>query len=264
MRPLSARNPRVSRLSRLVRRREERAEQRAFVVEGPVLVRAALDAGVPVLDLFVDGGAVDRPAVRHLLRDVPEGLDPWVLPAGTLDRVGDATTSQGVLATVERVDSPWPSPDRTDLVVVLAELADPGNVGTLLRAAVAAGAGTVVVAGGVDPTSPKVVRSSAGAVFAVDLVTATGAVEAVSRLDGLGYRTVGTTGAGGEPYDRVDLTGPVAVVLGNEAHGLAPEVVEVLQRVVTVPMAGPTESLNVAMAGTLVVFEVLRQRRLLG
>ena len=120
------------------------------------------------------------------------------------------------------------------------------------------------MAGGLDPTSPKVVRSSAGAVFAVDLVTATGAVEAVSRLDGLGYRTVGTTVAGGEPYDRVDLTGPVAVVLGNEAHGLAPEVVEVLQRVVTVPMAGPTESLNVAMAGTLVVFEVLRQRRLLG
>lgn len=264
MRPLSARNPRVSRLSRLVRRREERAEQRAFVVEGPVLVRAALHAGVPVLDLFVDEAAIDRPAVADLLGDLPPGLEPWVLPPGTLDRVGDAATSQGVLATVERVDSPWPSPDRTELVVVLAELADPGNVGTLLRAAVAAGAGAVVVAGGVDPTSPKVVRASAGAVFSVDVVGAVDPVEAVTRLAGVGYRTVGTTVIGGVAYDHVDLTGPVALVLGNEAHGLASEVLAALHQVVTIPMAGPTESLNVAMAGTVVVFEALRQRRAAG
>jgi TrmH family RNA methyltransferase len=264
VRPLSARNPRVTRLSRLVRRREERAGERAFVVEGPLLVRAALDAGVPVDEVYLDEGALDRPAVAALVAGLPAGLDPWVLPAGTLDRVGDATTSQGVLATVERVDGPWPAPDRTDLVVVLAELGDPGNVGTLLRAAVAAGAGAVVVAGGVDPTGPKVVRSSAGALFAVDVVTADSPTTALARLHDLGYRTVGTTVTGGEPYDRVDLTGPVAVVLGNEAHGLAPDVVASLDQVVTVPMVGPTESLNVAMAGTVVVFEVLRQRRAAG
>lgn len=226
-----------------------------------MLVRAALDAGVPVAEVYVDEGSLDRPPVAALVADLPAGLDPWVLPAGTLDRVGDATTSQGVLAVAERRDQPWPSPDRTDLVVVLVGLADPGNVGTLLRAAVAAGAGAVVVAGGVDPTGPKVVRASAGALFTVDVVTADDPVDAVARLRGLGYRTVGTTVAGGEPYDRVDLTGPVAVVLGNEAHGLAPEVTAALDQVVTVPMAGPTESLNVAMAGTVVVFEVLRQRR---
>lgn len=261
MRPLSARNPRVTRLSRLVRRREERAGERAFVVEGPVLVRAALDAGIPVEEVYLDEGALDRPAVAALVAGLPAGLDPWVLPAGTLDRLGDATTSQGVLAVAGRRDRPWPSPDRTDLVVVLAELADPGNVGTLLRAAAAAGAGAVVVAGGVDPTAPKVVRASAGALFTVDVVTVGDPVDAVTRLRDLGYRTVGTTVVGGEPYDRVDLTGPVAVVLGNEAHGLAAEVVTALDQVVTVPMVGPTESLNVAMAGTVLVFEVLRQRR---
>jgi TrmH family RNA methyltransferase len=229
-----------------------------------MLVRAALDAGVHVGEVYLDQDALDRPAVAALVDDLPAGLDPWVLPPGTLDRVGDAATSQGVLATVERVDGPWPAPDRTDLVVVLAALGDPGNGGTLLRAAVAAGAGAVVVAGGVDPTSPKVVRSSAGALFAVDVVTAESPTAALDRLHDLGFRTVGTTVMGGEPYDRVDLTGPVAVVLGNEAHGLAPDVVATLDQVVTVPMAGPTESLNVAMAGTVVVFEVLRQRRAAG
>lgn len=262
MRPLSTRNPRVQRLTRLVRRPEERAEQRAFVVEGPILLGAALDGGVRVLDVYVDESAVAaRAAVRAVLDRLPPGVEPWVLPAGALERIGDATTSQGVVGVVEQREAPWPSPDTGSFVLLLAELADPGNMGTLIRAAVAAGAGAVVVAGGVDPTSPKVVRASAGSVFATDVVRAPSAEQAADRLRAVGYRVLGTVVGGGTPYDEVDLTGPVAVVLGNEAHGLAPEVAARLDALVTIPMAGPTESLNVAMAGSVLCFEVLRQRR---
>lgn len=261
MRPLSARNPRVQRLTRLVKRREERVEQRAFVVEGPVLVGCAIDGGAVLVDIFVDEGALERPSVAAVVERASTQVEPWVLPPGTLDRVGDAVTSQGVLAVVEVRDAPWPSPDTTDFVLVLDEVADPGNAGTLLRAAVAAGAGTVVFAGGVDPTSPKVVRASAGALFGADVVTGTSGIQACDRLRAVGFTVLGTRVDGGEPYDSVDLAGPVAVVLGNEARGLGPDIADHLDVAVTIPMAGATESLNVAMAGTVLAFEVLRQRR---
>ncbi|MBX3283833.1 MAG: RNA methyltransferase [Actinobacteria bacterium] len=262
MRPLSARNPRITRLAKLARRREERAEQRAFVVEGPLLAGVALDAGAPILDAYLDEAALDRPEIAAVAARLEEVVEPWVVPAGTLDRVGDAVTSQGLVAVCGRAEPVWPHPSATDLVLVLVDVADPGNAGTLVRSAVAAGAGTVVVAGGVDPTSPKVVRSSAGALFGVDVVvTDLGPVEVVDRLDASGYAVVATVVDGASPYDAVDLTGPVAVVVGNEAHGLPAAVAEVAQRAVSIPMAGPTESLNAAMAGTIVCFEVLRQRR---
>lgn len=258
MRPLSARNPRVTRLGRLARRREERAAQGAFLVEGPVLLGAALDAGAVVIDVYVDEAAQHRDVVAAALRRLPQWVDPWVLPAGTLDRVGDAAASQGLAAVVALPEPSWPTPAFTDFVVVLADVADPGNAGTLIRAATAAGAGAVVFAGGVDPTSPKVVRASAGAIFGVAVVGAATPGAAVDILRADGYQIIGTVVRDGRRYDQVDLSGPVALVLGNEAHGLPTELETDLD--LTIPMAGGTESLNVAMAGTVVCFEILRQR----
>lgn len=261
MRPLSARNPRIARLTRLVKRRDERAEQRALVVEGPVFVAGALDAGLDLLDVYVDEAAAARPAVAELLGRLPEETPVWLLPAGVLDRIGDVTTSQGVLAVVAQRETSWPVPEEAPFVLVLADLQIPGNVGTLIRAASAAGAGAVVVAGGVDPTNPKVVRSSAGAVFGIDVVTAPAPAAAIERLRADGYRIATTVVDGGEPYDAADLAVPVAIVLGSEAHGVDAHAVEAADLLVTIPMAGPTESLNVAMAGTVLCFEVLRRAR---
>jgi len=260
MRPLSARNPRVNRLTRLVRRREERADQRALVVEGPVLIGAALDAGRTVRELYVDAGAADRSAVVDLVRRVPD-VDPWVLPTGVLDRVGDVEASQGVLAVIDRPTVAWPHPAIAPFVVVLAGLQIPGNVGTLVRAAAAAGASAVVVAGGADPTSPKVLRASAGALFQTAVVGSPDPSVAIARLRADGYRIVASVVEGGTPYDEADLAPPLAVVLGSEAHGLPQDLADEADLRITIPMAGPTESLNVAMAGTVVCFEVLRRTR---
>lgn len=226
-----------------------------------MLLGAALDAGASVVEVYVDEAAQHHHQVAAVLRRLPEWVETWVLPAGTLDRVGDASTSQGLAAVVEQRDAPWPGCDPTSFVVVLADVADPGNAGTLIRAATAAGAGAVVVAGGVDPTHPKVVRASAGAVFGIDLVTAAEPTEAVDRLRAGGFQLAGTAAHGGVPYDEADLTVPVAVVLGNEAHGLSDDLTAASDLLLTIPMVGPTESLNVAMAGTVVCFEILRQRR---
>ena len=261
MRPLSARNPRVQQLSKLVRRREERARQRALVVEGPVLVAAALDAGLTLRDVYLDQQALERPAVTSLVERLPAEVDPWVLPPKVLDRVGDVEASQGVVAVVAHPRSTWPRIADAPFVLVLADLQIPGNVGTLIRAASAAGADAVVVAGGADPFGPKVVRAAAGTSFTTSVVGSPEPHVALARLRADGYRIAAAVVRDGIPYDQAELGEPVALVLGSEAHGLPRDVVDEADVRVTIPMAGPAESLNVAMAGTILAFEVLRRRR---
>lgn len=268
--PLSARNPRVARLARLVRRREERDQAHLWVVEGPVLVGAALEAGRRISELYVDAGSRQRPGIdalldRLALDRIGDGSTPpmWELPAGVLDRIGDVSASQGVLGLVRRPEHAWPSPTSAPFVLVLAELADPGNVGTLVRTAAAAGAAAVVCIGGVDAASPKVVRSSAGAVFSTPVLSSPPPVaDVLARLRGDGYRIATTVARGGEPHHGAPLEGPLALVLGNEARGLDPAVVAAADVAVTIALAAGVESLNVAAAAAVLCFEVARPGRL--
>ncbi len=145
----------------------------------------------------------------------------------------------------------------TGLVIVAVGVADPGNLGTLLRSAEAAGAAGVVCTGSaggnsVDVHNPKTVRSSAGALFGVTVVEEVDPMFVLSSLAARGRRTYATRPGAVMPYDAVDFSVPCAVVLGNEAHGLSPEVRHAVDGVFSIPMSGRAESLNVAMAGTVV------------
>ncbi len=146
-------------------------------------------------------------------------------------------------------------PDRAcDLVVVADRLADPGNLGTILRSAEAAGVDAVVLTpGSVDPFNPKVVRASAGALFHVPVVEAT-----LDRVREAGLELVGTSSHQGRNHVDADWVGRVAIVLGNEAHGLVDGAA--VDRWVRIEHQGRAESLNVAMAATVLVFEAARQR----
>jgi TrmH family RNA methyltransferase len=146
-------------------------------------------------------------------------------------------------------------------VVVAVGMSDPGNLGTIVRCAEAAGAGGVVTsANSVDVHNPKVVRSSAGAIFAVTVVEADDPVEVLEQLADRGPR-IGTRPSGAAHYESVDLSRPCSLVLGNEAHGLPDAVRDCLDAEITIPMAQGAESLNVAMAATVLLFESARQRR---
>ncbi len=146
-------------------------------------------------------------------------------------------------------------------VLVLAGVSDPGNVGTLVRAAEASGAvGVVVGPGTADVFSPKVVRASAGSIFGVPIAVVDDVVAALAELAAGDRRRYGTVAAGGTPYTDGDLAGPIALVLGNEAHGLPADVERALDGLLTIPMAGSAESLNVAMAGSVLLFEAKRRR----
>jgi TrmH family RNA methyltransferase len=233
-----------------------------IVVEGPRLLAEALDASLEVREVFVEDPAAWPGAT--------------LVRPGTLDRLGDAVTSQGVLAVVEApaqalrpgsgatgqpLAERW-RPGSSPLVVVLVDVADPGNAGTVLRSAEAAGAAAVLFAGhGVDPLSPKVVRAAAGALFRLPFAVGADAGDVLSWLGEVGVTSLATVVDGGDDLYTADLTGPVAVVLGNEAHGLPTAVAERCDGRLTIPMAGRVESLNVAMAATVVLFEAWRQRR---
>lgn len=260
MRSLSAGNPRLKSLARLARKADERTSRSALLVEGPTLLGAALDAGAEVGEVYVDADAIDRSAVAAVLERLDSGAQLWAVPARALDRVGDVATSQGLVAVVARPEPSWPDPGTAPVVLVLEEVADPGNVGTLIRAAAASGLHAVVVAGGADPTAPKVLRASAGALFGIDVVRIPVDDDPAGRLAEAGYRVLASVVADGEPHDRIRLDGPLAIVIGNETRGASDEVLAVADGTVTIEMAGPTDSLNAAMAGTLLCFEVLRRR----
>ncbi len=173
----------------------------------------------------------------------------------------DTTTPQGVVAVARTRTAPLA--DLTgDLIVVLSGVRDPGNAGTLVRSAVAAGASAVVFASGsVDPFNPKTVRSTAGLLFHVDIVTEVTMAEVAATLGGKGLTLVGADASSLVAPDAVDLTRPVALVLGNESWGIDVSARGLLDEVVGIPMPGPAESLNVGIAGSILLFEASRQRR---
>jgi TrmH family RNA methyltransferase len=231
------------------------------VIDGPVLLAEALDAGVEVLDVLTTEVVPDE----LLDRAAGAGAHVHRVTAEVLARATEAVTPQGVAAIARRVEVPVSeavsAAGRGPLALVLDALSDPGNAGTLLRAAEASGASAVVFCrGSVDPSSPKCVRAAAGALFRLPVAVGGETTEVLELLRGEGVATAATVVRDGQPYHEADLTGPLALVLGSEAHGSPPGVIEAVDLRLTIPMAGPTESLNVAMAGTVVCFEALRQR----
>lgn len=235
------------------------------MVDGPVLVGDALAAGVTLELAFVDVEATRDAALERALAGLADaGVRVVEVGPGVLAGAADPVTPHGLAAIARTVTTPLDAltADPRGLVLVLAGVADPGNAGTLLRSAEASGATAVVTtAGTVDLFAPKTVRASAGALYHVPVVDGGDAASAVRALRDAGFATWGTVARGGVAPDEADLTGAVAIALGSEAHGLAPDVAAAVEHDLTIPMAGRAESLNVAMAGTLVCFEAARQHR---
>ena len=258
----SPRNPAVQRARKLLRR-GLRDRERTFLVEGATGVEEALSAGAHVETVFVE-----RPAAQRVARVAARAEEAGVPVVDVTDRImasiSDATTPQGIVAVAGFVDRPVealldPAPD---LSVILADVRDPGNVGTILRSAWAVGAGAVFLgAGTADVYNPKVVRATAGALFRVPMARGVAIPWLLDELGNRGIRRVAADPHSGVAYDDVDLTGRCALVFGNEAWGVPEEVVRRVDERATIPMRGQAESLNVGAAAAVFLFEAARQRR---
>lgn len=239
-----------------------RWEERVCVLEGPHLIVAALDSGADVDALYVDRAALDDATVTSLCeRASAAGIRVFALDEGLVARVAEAQHPQPMLASVHFAVTDLADVSTRGLVLVLDNLRDPGNAGTIIRSADAAGAAAVVFSGdSVDPFNPKVLRSSAGSVFHVPLVVAE--LEAtLAHFTRQGARTYATAMRAGLDYRQADLSGGCAVVIGNESRGLNEVTLGRCDDTIYIEMVGRSESLNAGVAASLIAFEALHQRR---
>ena len=227
------------------------------MAEGVTLLREALASGHVPESVFY-APTVDLRLVDEA-RDA--GAAVFALEAGVMERIADASTPQPVCAVVRDVAVGIGDLRGDGVVVVAVDVRDPGNAGTLLRSAAAAGAaGVVLCSGSVELGNPKTVRATAGALFKIPVVTAVEPGPALAELGAAGRRRYAAVARDGEDYSIADLTGPVVLVLGNEAHGL-PADLPGIDGLLTIPLPGPVESLNVGVAAAVLCFEAARQAR---
>jgi TrmH family RNA methyltransferase len=247
----------VQRLRKLVQKRSARQAEGVFVAEGVTLLREALDAGVvPETVFYAPDADVD------LVSDaIDAGAAAFGLAPGVMESVADAVTPQPVCAVVGMVDVGIEALPADGFVVVAVDVRDPGNAGTMLRSAAAAGAkGVVFCDGCVDLFNPKTVRATAGALFRVPVVTSLPVEEVLGAMGQAGRTRFAAVARDGIDYALADLTRPTAFVMGNEAHGL-PAGLAGLDDRITIPLPGPIESLNVGVATAVLCFEAARQAR---
>jgi TrmH family RNA methyltransferase len=265
--PFTQRTPRVVAARRLQRRRDRDTTGR-FLAEGPQAVREALTAPGVVRELFTTETTFHRYA-DIMAAATEAGVPVSPVTDAALDGLAETVTPQGMVAVCEQVDVPLDTALRRapNLVAVLAGIRDPGNAGTVLRTADAAGAGAVVFAGDtVDPYNGKCVRASAGSLFHVDVVRAGGdPVAVVAALRAAGLRVLAATGHGETDLDDLaddgGLVVPTAWLFGSEAHGLPEELAAAADARVRVPLHGRAESLNLAAAAAVCLYASARAQR---
>ncbi len=222
-----------------------------FLAEGPNLVEAALRRGL-VSEIFATEAAAERFA------ELLAGTTVELVTERAAKALSDTVTPVGLVAVCSMPDADLGAvlAAGPSLVAVPVGISEPGNAGTLIRVADAMGADAVVLAGpSVDPFNGKCLRASAGSIFSVPVVSEPDAVTVVHALRDAGLRVFATTPAGDDSLDDVDLSAPTAWLFGPEAHGLPAEVSALATTRVRIPMAGGAESLNVAAAAAICLYQ---------
>jgi len=270
----NVRSPRLKAARRLTKR-AFRQRARAFLVEGPQAVTEAFRSGAPVTELFVTAEA----RARH--QDLVSAMARSGIPVHTVSgevmaELAQTVTPQGLLAVCGFVDVPLeqaiagltPDPGHGQaprLVALLASVRDPGNAGTVLRTADAAGAQAVIFSdASVDPYNGKCVRASAGSLFHLPLAAGAPTDRAVSALRGAGLRILAADARGGRTLDELapaELAAPTAWIFGNEAWGMPAAVLALADESVAVPIYGRAESLNLAAAAAVCLYACARAQR---
>jgi TrmH family RNA methyltransferase len=254
----SRQNPRFKRLRALL----EGADRTHCVLEGPKLIEEALDAALPIREVVASARAElrHRPLVTRLRL---EGAGVTLFDEDLVASLSESEASQGLLAVAERpagsdawLDAPRP------LFLVAVEVQNPGNLGALLRTAEAAGAtGAFLTRGCADPFSWKALRGSMGSAFRLPLAIGVALDDVVAGLKARSVRIAAASLDGSRRYDEHDWREPTALFVGSEGGGLPPAADAAADARLAIPMAGRVESLNVAAATAVLLFEAARQRR---
>ena len=259
----SVSNPQVKRIIRLNQNKKARREEGLFTAEGlKMFFEAPADQIEKVYiseELSENEKILEKIAENDLLSETVSGQ--------VFTKMSDTRTPQGVLTLLRKKE--WKESDILDrkspCIVILEDLQDPGNAGTIIRTAEGAGiAGVFLTKGSVDVWSPKVIRSTMGSIYRVPVISDADLSEVFIKLRERGIRSLAAHLKGKADYDRADLSGGTAFLIGNEANGLSEEAAEAADLLVRIPMEGKVESLNAAMAAGILMYEAARQRRTKG
>lgn len=270
----SGSNPRIAQL-RTLHTPKGREAAGMFLIEGPHLLEAALDAKVTPRLIVYDPEALERTVEgRRLLERIIEaraaGAEALEATPPAIERASDARTPQGIVGAVALTDL---TPERIrarrrgrsrPLLLALDALSDPGNMGTILRSALAADADEALLGPEcADPFAPKVVRAGAGAHFHLPIHAGLRWPEIAERIAGapVAEQVLVAEASGHVAYDEVDLTRRTALIIGNEAHGVSRQASALATERISIPMWNKVESLNAAIAASVILFEAARQRR---
>ncbi len=256
----SAHNPRLARIRGLLEKRKQREEEQAFVVEGVRLVEEALAAGwQPELVLFSE--QLSPRGMQVVQGFQAQGAEVWQVTPRLMDQLAGTETPQGLLAVFPQ--RRLPLPQTLTFALVADNLRDPGNLGTLLRSAAAAGVQAVLLSPGTtDAFAPKVLRAGMGAHFRLPAIQLSWEeIFALLKERPQPLRVFLAEAAAGAACWDLDLRQPLALIVGSEAEGASPPAQALADQPITIPMPGQSESLNAAMAASILMFEVVRQRR---
>lgn len=256
----SAQNAKIQRVRALLSKHRERLQQNRFVLEGTRLIEEAMLTGArPELLLY----SSDSPRALALVeKALKSGVEADEVKPAILESVSDTQTSQGLVGVF-----PIPAlrePDPADFVLILDGISDPGNLGSILRTAAAAGVQMAVLTpGSADPFAPKVVRSAMGAHFYLPVrVYQWDELAALKQRRWAGMRFFGSEMSGGKSLWQTNLKDPLGLIIGSEAAGISCQAKQQADDFIHIPMQGKIESLNASTAASILIFEVIRQRTL--
>jgi len=244
-----------------LQQRHTREKTGLFLIEGRKAVAEARDKRLSIKDIVVSRSYLQAEPDVVAARDIGAVS---VVDDKLFKELATTTTPEGILAVAAvpryQFADLFKGPGNP-LIVIAHALQDPGNLGTIIRTSLAASAGGLVLtAGTVDAFNPKVVRSAMGALFSLPIVGDVPYAQAISELKSKGVRIVACDASASRRYFECDLRQPVALVLGNEGQGFTREDLELADELVSIPMNAQSESLNVAVAGAIVLFSAVQQR----
>ncbi|MDA8195724.1 MAG: RNA methyltransferase [Actinomycetota bacterium] len=256
---LGSKSDRAKKLRKLAHKAGFRHVEGLFLVEGRNSIEAALRSDRK-LEAIYTAPNVTATDLRLIEGAERQRIPIFEVELGVLESIQDSVSPQPIVG-VAQIHEPDPIKVGSSTVVILDDLRDPGNAGTIIRSAHASGVEHIVFSKeSVDPYNPKVVRSTVGSIFFVNIHICDDLPRLAVELKDLGFKIYITAGDGSEVYYRADLVGDRGIVIGNEAHGVGSELRAIADGSLRIPTVDDLESLNASMATTLVLFEAMRQR----
>ncbi len=264
MKTITSLDNQIVKMASSLSEKKYRDREGLYILEGPNMIREALENSGKARFIFLKAESTSQEA-RNLAENADaNGLAVYEVSDSVYEKISQTETPQGILAILEK-----PKRNRESFLkdcenknlLVIDRVQDPGNIGTLLRTAEAAGmGGAVVIKGSGDPFSPKAVRAASGATERFPIIFTESASDTVSILKNAGKKVFATAMNGTTVYYKADLKENAAIVVSNEGNGASQEILDAADEILSIPMEGKTESLNVAIASGIIMFESRRQK----